>query len=161
MNLDDELKNKLENLLTHEERNRPTCLIFECVLVYMEPDKSDSILKYLTSSFGRLFCISYEQVNLSSRFGEVMLNNLISRGCGLNGYESCKSVESQKERFHRAGFSQVNCRQMDEIYSNLSGRLDIEKLEFLDDVEIFKQLLQHYSITTATNNHSFEDITHL
>ena len=41
---------------------------------------------------------------------------------------------------------------MTDIYKYLPGRLDIEKLEFLDDVDIFNQLLQHYSITTSTNS---------
>lgn len=37
------------------------------------------------------------------------------------------------------------------IYNNLSDRSNIEKLEFLDDVEIFRQLLQHYCLTSAFN----------
>ena len=38
---------------------------------------------------------------------------------------------------------------MYEIYLVLPNRDIIERIEFLDDVEIFQQLLQHYGITTA------------
>lgn len=160
MNLEDQVKEKIENILNRTEMNKPTCLIFECVLVYMDLEKSSKILTYFTSLFPQVYSISYEQVNLEDRFGQVMLNNLISRGCGLNGYEACISLESQKQRFLKCGFIEASCQEMDKIYHYLCGRQEIEKLEFLDDVEIFKQLLQHYSITTASNNSCFDGIVY-
>ena len=36
---------------------------------------------------------------MSDRFGEVMLNNLLSRGCLLAGVEACVSLKSQEERY--------------------------------------------------------------
>ena len=102
--------------------------------------------------------ISYEQVNLNDRFGQVMLNNLTSRGCGLAGYDACESVQTQQERFLNCGFQESKCELMSDIYESLPGRTDIEKLEFLDDVDIFKQLLQHYSITTSSNSAIFDAI---
>jgi len=34
------------------------------------------------------------------RFGEVMLNNLHSRGCSLAGVEACFSLKSQEDRYN-------------------------------------------------------------
>ena len=177
------IKSKIEVILSPEERKFPTCLIFECVLgmslvfsssclstcsqdlysnyhilVYMDPIKSESMLSYFTSQFDKLLSISYEQVNLNDRFGQVMLNNLTSRGCGLAGYDACESVQTQQERFLNCGFQESKCELMSDIYQSLPGRADIEKLEFLDDVDIFKQLLQHYSITTSSNSVMFDPI---
>ena len=70
----------------------------------------------------------------------------------LAGYDACLSVDTQTSRFESAGFIHSKCELMTDIYKYLPGRLDIEKLEFLDDVDIFNQLLQHYSITTSTNS---------
>jgi len=154
------IKSKIEKILSPEERKFPTCLIFECVLVYMDPIKSETMLSYFTSQFDKLMSISYEQVNLNDRFGQVMLNNLTSRGCGLAGYDACESVQTQQERFLNCGFQESKCELMSDIYESLPGRTDIEKLEFLDDVDIFKQLLQHYSITTSSNSAIFDAIVY-
>ena len=88
-----------------------------------------------------------------------MLENLTSRGCGLAGYDACQSANTQVSRFESVGFStRVNCELMIDIYRYLPNRVDIEKLEFLDDFDIFEQLLQHYAITTATNSNQLESI---
>jgi hypothetical protein len=81
-----------------------------------------------------------------------MLENLTNRGCGLDGIEACYSKESQIKRFSEAGWKNIECIDMYESYLNLPDLERVKKLEFLDDIEIFKQLLQHYSITTATNH---------
>ena len=44
--------------------------------------QSDSVLKLL-ANFPNSEVHSYEQVNLNDRFGQVMHENLIARGCGL------------------------------------------------------------------------------
>ena len=56
--------------------------------------------------------LSYEQVNLNDRFGQVMVDNLTSRGCGLRGYELCQSKQTQENRFMSAGFKKSNCQLM-------------------------------------------------
>jgi len=38
------------------------------------------------------------QVNMSDRFGKVMIDNLEARGCGLSGVEHCLSLDTQKAR---------------------------------------------------------------
>lgn len=112
--------------------------------------QSDSVLKLL-ANFPNSEVHSYEQVNLNDRFGQVMHENLIARGCGLDGLDACLNEETQKQRFMRNGWSRTECTDMYTIYNNLSDRSKIEKLEFLDDVEIFRQLLQHYCLTSAFN----------
>jgi len=147
----DLVKNTLKKLgLVDAMDNYEFCFLFECVLVYMPVVQSDSVLKLL-ANFPNSEVHSYEQVNLNDRFGQVMHENLIARGCGLDGLDACLSEETQKQRFMRNGWSRTECTDMYTIYNNLSDRSNIEKLEFLDDVEIFRQLLQHYCLTSAFN----------
>lgn len=36
---------------------------------------------------------------MDDRFGEIMLENLRARGCPLSGVDSCKSLDSQINRY--------------------------------------------------------------
>lgn len=46
--------------------NVPTLFVFECVLVYMPVQFSNSLLKFIADKFSTTFCINYEQVNNNS-----------------------------------------------------------------------------------------------
>ena len=44
--------------------------------------------------------ILFPKVNMSDRFGDVMLSNLHSRGCSLAGVDACVSLKSQENRYN-------------------------------------------------------------
>ncbi|KAK7833265.1 hypothetical protein U0070_017264 [Myodes glareolus] len=130
----------------------PTLLIAECVLVYMTPEQSANLLKWAASSFETAMFINYEQVNMDDRFGQVMIENLRRRQCDLAGVETCKSLESQKERLLLNGWETASAVNMMELYSGLP-RAEvnrIESLEFLDELELLEQLMRHYCLCWAT-----------
>ena len=55
----------------------PTLLLFECVLAYMSPESSSSLLSWFVSEAGSVLgCIVYEMFGLNDAFGRVMLSNL-------------------------------------------------------------------------------------
>ncbi|KAH0505557.1 Leucine carboxyl methyltransferase 1 [Microtus ochrogaster] len=130
----------------------PTLLITECVLVYMTPEQSANLLKWAASSFETAMFINYEQVNMDDRFGQIMIENLRRRQCDLAGVETCKSLESQKERLLLNGWETASAVDMMELYSGLP-RAEvnrIESLEFLDELELLEQLMRHYCLCWAT-----------
>uniref|UniRef100_A0A8C8TPJ3 Leucine carboxyl methyltransferase 1 n=1 Tax=Peromyscus maniculatus bairdii TaxID=230844 RepID=A0A8C8TPJ3_PERMB len=130
----------------------PTLLITECVLVYMTPEQSASLLKWAANSFKTAMFINYEQVNMDDRFGQIMIENLRRRQCDLAGVETCKSLESQKERLLLNGWETASAVNMMELYSGLP-RAEvnrIESLEFLDELELLEQLMRHYCLCWAT-----------
>lgn len=92
----DEVANKLKQ--ADIDFNVPTIFLAECVLVYMEAQNCHNLLKWLSSHFVSSVFVNYEQVNMNDRFGDVMLNNLRSRGCSLAGVESCISLDTQMSR---------------------------------------------------------------
>lgn len=91
-----ELNNKLAQ--AEVNFNLPTMFLAECVLVYVDASATSSLLKWLASKFPNSLFVSYEQVNMKDKFGQVMLSNLRSRGCLLAGVEDCESLETQQRR---------------------------------------------------------------
>ncbi|KAI5940008.1 Leucine carboxyl methyltransferase 1 [Manis javanica] len=134
----------------------PTLLITECVLVYMTPEQSANLLKWAASSFDTAMFINYEQVNMDDRFGQIMIENLRRRQCDLAGVETCKSLESQKERLLSSGWETASAVNMMELYSRIPQAevSRIESLEFLDEMELLEQLMQHYCLCWATKGGS-------
>lgn len=76
----------------------PTIFLTECVLVYIEPIHCVNLLKWLSGHFPSAVFINYEQVNMTDRFGDVMLSNLRSRGCTLEGVDACLTLDTQIDR---------------------------------------------------------------
>uniref|UniRef100_A0A8C4WRG8 Leucine carboxyl methyltransferase 1 n=2 Tax=Gopherus evgoodei TaxID=1825980 RepID=A0A8C4WRG8_9SAUR len=147
-----ELEEKLKKC--NMDTQLPTLLIAECVLVYMTPEQSASLLKWAANTFQAAMIINYEQVNMADRFGQIMIENLQRRQCSLAGVEACKSLESQRERLLLNGWETANAIDMMKVYSCLpqADVRRIEGLEFLDERELLEQLMQHYCICWATKD---------
>nr|KAF6440912.1 leucine carboxyl methyltransferase 1 [Rousettus aegyptiacus] len=108
----------------------PTLLVTECVLVYMTPEQSASLIKWAASSFVTAMFVNYEQ----------------------------------KQRLLSNGWETASAMNMMELYSRLPRTevSRIESLEFLDELELLEQLMQHYCLCWATKGGShlgLKDIT--
>jgi len=147
-----ELIDKLDSLSLN--RSTPTLFIAECVLVYLPAIDSSSLLTALATHYSTVFFVNYEQVNMTDRFGQVMLDNLQHRGCGLAGVDHCASLETQKARFRSSGWSHCEAIDMMAVYHSLpqDDVQRIEKIEMLDDYEMLAQLFEHYCVTWAYND---------
>jgi [phosphatase 2A protein]-leucine-carboxy methyltransferase len=132
----------------------PTIFVSECVLVYMETKASAELLKWVSDNFRTSVFLHYEQVNMTDRFAQVMLNNLTLRGCRLAGVEYCKDLTTQKNRFIEAGWAGVKGWTMNEVYASISPKEieRVEAIEMLDEHELLKQLFDHYCIVVAYND---------
>ncbi|NP_001089458.1 leucine carboxyl methyltransferase 1 L homeolog [Xenopus laevis] len=149
------LKDMEENLKKMSmDPQLPTLLVAECVLVYMTPEKSASLLQWATNMFSTAMFINYEQVNMMDRFGQIMVENLQRRQCNLAGVDACQSLQTQTERFLSSGWDSADAWNMMKVYSSLPQEdvMRIEKLEFLDEKELLEQLLLHYCISRATKD---------
>lgn len=136
----------------------PTIIIAECVLVYMTKEDSMKLLKYFSQLFSQCSFINYEQVNLNDRFGQVMIENMLARSCNLLGIDSCMSIETQKDRFQSSGFFFNQVITMTHYYKEYLNQIErkrVENIEFLDEIELLFQLLDHYCICLASNNENF------
>ncbi|XP_028406729.1 leucine carboxyl methyltransferase 1-like [Dendronephthya gigantea] len=136
------------------EKSLPTIFIMECVMVYLHPQEAECVIKWAGESFKNAVFLNYEQVNMDDTFGKVMINNLKRRQCDLQGALACPTVDSQVERFKRLSWSDANALDMSTVYQRLpyEDRQRIERLEMLDEVDLFYQLLNHYCISWAFND---------
>jgi len=132
----------------------PTLILAECVLVYINADKSEKLLQWLADKFTSAVFLNYEQLNMGDRFGQVMLDNLLSRGCVLAGVSACRDSASMSQRFSSAGWDSATTWDMNQVYSSLpQGDLQrAEAIERLDERELLSQLFHHYGVTVARKN---------
>jgi len=132
----------------------PTLILAECALVYVDQNKTSKMMSWLANKFSSCTFVNYEQLNMNDRFGQVMLDNLMSRGCMLAGVLACKDKTSQVARFIENGWDTAQCWNMNEVYSLLpQGEVQrVEAIERLDEKELLRQLFDHYCITVARKN---------
>ncbi|GFH18662.1 leucine carboxyl methyltransferase 1 homolog, partial [Haematococcus lacustris] len=89
----------------------PTYILSECVLVYMDPGHSSTLLAWLAAHFACATVVIYEQVEQGygmlglaagvwreikphDAFGRQMCANLQSRGCPLRGITTTPDLEA-------------------------------------------------------------------
>eukprot|EP00795_Rhopilema_esculentum_P009115 gene9115-16774_t len=97
----------------------PTIFLAECVLIYLDPKDSNEILEWVARRFETAMFINYQPVNLTDRFGQVMLENLQSRHCTLLGAKGHPTVHHQKEVFVKVGWEGAKAKDMMEVYRKL------------------------------------------
>ncbi|CAL1528954.1 unnamed protein product [Lymnaea stagnalis] len=133
------------------DRSLPTLFLSECVLVYIEADSTEKLIKWIADSFPTAFFINYEQVNMADAFGHVMIENLKARDCVLSGASACTSLTTQMNRFLNNGWSGGDALDMSAVYRYLPQEdlQRIERLELLDERELLEQLLSHYCLVWA------------
>ncbi|GFO38313.1 leucine carboxyl methyltransferase 1-like [Plakobranchus ocellatus] len=133
------------------DRSLPTLFLTECVLIYIEVEKTNKLLKWIADSFPTSFFLNYEQVNMTDAFGQVMIENLKARDCILSGVAACANTNTQMNRFLNNGWTGGDCIDMALVYKCLpqSDLQRIERIEMLDERELLDQLLSHYCLTWA------------
>jgi [phosphatase 2A protein]-leucine-carboxy methyltransferase len=149
-----ELKSKLGKILDVMPSECPTLIISECVLIYMTAADSNNLLTYFSNNFKKCSFLNYEQFNMNDKFGQIMIENMQMRSCKLLGIDACLTATSQTDRFASCGFAYSKLISMTQYYNrNIEApeRKRIESIEFLDEVELLYQLLDHYSICFVSN----------
>lgn len=131
----------------------PTLFIAECVLVYMDPSASTALLEALGNSFECAVFASYDMINPNDAFGKVMVANIAARGCSLPGYAAFATLQSQEERFLRAGWEHARATDMLTIYNQFLDRSEVQRvarIEPLDEVEEWDLIMTHYCFVVAS-----------
>jgi len=132
------------------QKNVPTLFVAECVFVYIPYEDVSNVLKYIANEFRTVMLIDYDPINLNDKFGEVMKEHLRGRQCTLFGVHS--DLTSKKNFYNM--FAVVNGELMIDLYHELPGteKTRIENIEFLDEINLLYDMLQHYAITWSFND---------
>lgn len=128
----------------------PTLFLAECVFVYLDPTHTENLLKFIANKFCNVMIVDYDAVNFNDRFGEVMKQNLRGRQCHLLGAQP--DMQSKLKCYHK--FSNVEAKLLFDVYNEVAKdeKQRMEKLEFLDEIDLLFDLLKHYCICWAYND---------
>lgn len=152
------------------KKDVPTLFLSECVLVYMTPDESDAIIKWVAQDLmapGTFAAMcAYEQTMLNSfdsspeaqethgndPFGRMMIKNLRDRGCPLLSFDRHPTPNSQMTRFAGFGWEKTICTDMLTVYDEYideNDRQRVQTIEMFDELEEWRLINQHYFCLVA------------
>ncbi|KAJ3331960.1 hypothetical protein HDU76_001688 [Blyttiomyces sp. JEL0837] len=133
----------------------PTMYISECVLVYLPPESSKSILTWCANATRSSFFLTYEQIHPDDAFGKVMIENLKLRNIYLPGLESTPTLDSHKSRYVECGFNGgTGAIDILDFYDRVldhEERDRVAKLEIFDEVEEWRMFGKHYCVSWGWN----------
>eukprot|EP01111_Echinosteliopsis_oligospora_P005692 TRINITY_DN1923_c0_g1_i2.p1 TRINITY_DN1923_c0_g1~~TRINITY_DN1923_c0_g1_i2.p1 ORF type:complete len:219 (-),score=44.62 TRINITY_DN1923_c0_g1_i2:14-670(-) len=150
---------ELDSLLTSLgiDFEKPTMIISECVLVYMQPEKGTQLIHWAASKFSTACFVTYEQINPHDAFGEMMVKNLAERGCALLSIHEYADEAKQAKRYEKQGWHRVEVLDMSSVYYYFlptADRLRIERIELFDELEEWNLIQRHYCIVWAMKDSS-------
>jgi tRNA wybutosine-synthesizing protein 4 len=130
----------------------PTFVIAECVLVYLAPAVSTSIVKNLSALLPHTVMVTYDPIGPSDAFGKMMVSNLKERNLDLPGFVPFGDLDSQKRRFLEGGWNVAKAMDMNDIYETWTSPAEKERvsgLENMDELEEWRLLTKHYALCWA------------
>ena len=141
--------------------SHPTLIVSECVQMYLPVEASSRLLKLFTSFLPRLYFVSYEPVLKADPFGRVMESNL--KAASMIDDESCltrlRTMHDLLNHFKSIGCEQGVACDMWAAYESVLSNDDRQKAnrcEFLDEVEEWIMIMQHYCFLVARSDRSCE-----
>ncbi|KAA8571908.1 hypothetical protein EYC84_001857 [Monilinia fructicola] len=135
------------------KNNLPTLIISECCLCYLEVDTAQNVIKWFADKIPSIGIVLYEPVGVHDAFGQMMVENLASRGIVMPTVQKYKTLKDQKDRLAGLGFSTMeggtNAISIQDVWENWVSdreRERLDRLEGLDEVEEWLLLARHYSV---------------
>ncbi|KAH8550415.1 leucine carboxyl methyltransferase 1 [Umbelopsis sp. PMI_123] len=137
----------------------PTLFISECVLIYLAPEDSQIILKWITENVSSCLFLLYEQILPDDAFGKVMIRNLKLRNIELKGIHAYPTLDTQIQRFKDLNWYNAHAVDINTLHDQRNSQEEIKRisqLELLDELEEWRLLAAHYCVALASKNSNEE-----
>lgn len=130
-----------------------TVLVSECCLCYMGKEEADAVIKWFSDRIPTLGIILYEPCNPNDAFGQMMSENLASRGLSMPSIKVYDSMEKQTERLRSMGFDMfqegASINWLWENWIDRQEHVRLNKILMVDEEEEWKLLAGHYLVCWA------------
>lgn len=103
----------------------PTLFISECVFIYVSPEDSNAILKWITEHMKNIMFALYEQIKPDDAFGKMMIRNLKSRNIDLKGIHAFPDLIHQEKRFKELGWKSAMAVDINTIHDKYLGKTEM------------------------------------
>lgn len=160
-----DLNNLKQNFPSDFDWNAKTLILSECCICYMDTKESNNLLQFFKNNLKQGMFLIYDPIggetSHDSRYGEVMVHNLKTRGIEMPNLMVYNTIPKQRNRFLQIGIKPeqlVTC-DLKYVYHNWIDEKEINrisKLEMLDEIEELDLINSHYSLVVGWWGFSFE-----
>ncbi|RQM25978.1 hypothetical protein B5M09_000809 [Aphanomyces astaci] len=135
----------------------PTLVLAECVLAYLTPEASTSLLRWAAEAVAECMFVAYDPIGLtdSSTFGVQLQQYFDNKGCALRSASIMPSVQGYTRLLRHVGWRCIRLGHMNAIYDALTTsteRRRVNTLEPFDELEDWVLTNHHYGVLVASNN---------
>ena len=127
-------------------RDVPTLVLSDVVLSYLESDWTVALIPGVLRAFERAAFLAFEPVGPHDAFGEQMLLSLRARGLFMPTFAEIGFVPSYRRLLRTGGATRGVCELSWGIYEKWPGRAEADALEWLDEFEQFRLIMDHYAV---------------
>lgn len=139
----------------------PTVIVSECCLCYMSAQESDVVIKWFLDRIPTLGVILYEPCKPNDAFGQMMSDNLASRGLSMPSIKVYDSLDAQCTRLRKAGLDLFqDGASIDWLWENwVEGgeHVRLNRILMVDEEEEWKLLAGHYLVLWAAKEAKEKD----
>lgn len=139
----------------------PTVIVSECCLCYMTAEESDAVLKWFSDRIPTLGIILYEPCKPNDAFGQMMSENLASRGLSMPSIKVYDSLDAQRTRLRKAGFDMfqggASIEWLWENWVEEGEHVRLDRILMVDEEEEWKLLAGHYLVLWAAREAEEKD----
>lgn len=97
------------------------------MFIYLAPEESNPILKWITETMKNTMFVLYEQIRPDDAFGKMMIRNLKSRNIELKGIHAYRDLEHQEKRFIDLGWQAAKAIDINEVHDKYTNQEEIAR----------------------------------